>query len=222
MASFASTKSNVNDKTPTKINISINGKFGTCSLADLRSTDHSLGAIPIDQQTTDSSVGDVNVSKSSNSIPSRQSTGDAVGGGTTHSKRIIDRSHTLPPGALVRDVLSAGAGLMDAGVLSRGCVVTKFGASGSPRSRRVYFNFADGTVRLTHVVPLAQSFMSPSKGVFFLYSCYKPTCLSGSKVNERSERALRRREIYTSHYETNLLSVENAHNLASLGAVWPP
>jgi len=51
-------------------------------------------------------------------------------------------------------------------------------------TNKPYFLFStcsDGTLRLNHSVPLFQSFMSENKGVFFLYSCYKPHCLSDTR-----------------------------------------
>ena len=37
----------------------------------------------------------------------------------------------------------------------------------------MYLNFEDGTVRVEHLIPLVQSFMSDQKGVFYLYKCYR-------------------------------------------------
>ena len=165
MASFAQTPA------PQQISVSVNGKFGTVSLRELRSQSHTMVAKPLNECHSNSTFNQVEPQNLKQA--SRQST-EKTG---TGFKRMIDRSGDLPHGIGVKDVLGPSLGIMEASELSSGCNVTKFGSKGGPRQRRVYFNFSDGTMRLTHSVPLFQSFMSENKGIFFLYSCYKPHCL---------------------------------------------
>ncbi|GMI09394.1 hypothetical protein TrVE_jg1325 [Triparma verrucosa] len=100
-------------------------------------------------------------------------------------------SHTLQPNATIRSVLTSSLepDVLDALIL--GCTIRKHNAAvtGGTMKRRMYFNFEDCTLRVEHLIPLVQSFMSAQKGVYYIYKCYRATEWSNSvKGKERMTR----------------------------------
>ncbi|GMH62726.1 hypothetical protein TL16_g03540 [Triparma laevis f. inornata] len=84
-------------------------------------------------------------------------------------------SHLLPPTSTVRSVLTSSLNPSASDALILGCTIRKHAASpsGGTHRRRVYFNFEDCTLRVEHLIPLVQSFMSAQKGIYYIYKCYR-------------------------------------------------
>jgi len=123
---------------------------------------------------------------------------------STKDNQLIDISHTLNADASVYAVLSSCTTDDMSGRLIRGTAVTKHNAGTAGVSRRkIYLNFDDNTIRVQHTVPLFQSFMSETKGVFYLYKCFAACHWENSERGR--DRMLRNRSYLDSDMSANTL-----------------